>query len=100
MAGRIVGELDQAADVAVGIDHHIPGQVCDLSGPQACLRRQQDHDRVAQRVPGATGEGEQIADVRYGQYFSALCGHYAVRCLDMLKYTTATQFEQTRTTIT
>jgi len=51
-------------------------------------------------VPGATGEDEQIADVRNGQYFSSSSGHYAARSLDMQKYTTATQLEQTRTTIT
>src|SRR5262249_25725450 len=27
--GRMVGELDQAADLAAGIDQHIPSQVCD-----------------------------------------------------------------------
>jgi hypothetical protein len=50
-------------------------------------------------VPGATGEGKQVANVRNGQYFSSFSGHYVARSLDMQKYTTATQLEQQNTAI-
>jgi hypothetical protein len=37
-------------------------------------------------VAGATGEGEQIADVRDGQYFSSFPGHYLARSLEIQIY--------------
>jgi hypothetical protein len=37
--GRVIGQLEQAADLAVAIDHHVPSQVADLSGPQPGLGR-------------------------------------------------------------
>jgi hypothetical protein len=55
--------LARAADLAVGVDHHVPGQVGDLSGAQPCLGREQDHHRVAPRVPGAAGEHEEVIEV-------------------------------------
>ena len=61
--GSFIGQFDQAADLAVGVEHHGPRQVCDLSSPQPCLSRQQDHYRVAQRVPGAAGVDEQVLNV-------------------------------------
>ena len=58
-----IGEFDQAADLAVGVEHHVPGQVRDLASPQPGLGRQQDQDLVAERVPGTAGEHEEVADV-------------------------------------
>ena len=52
-----------AADLAVGIDDHVPGEVGDLPGPQACFGREQHDDGVAQRVPGAAGEHEEVIEV-------------------------------------
>jgi hypothetical protein len=52
---------DQPADLAVGIDHHVPGQVSNFPGPQPCLGRQQHNDRVAQGMAGAAGEHEKVA---------------------------------------
>ena len=58
--GCAVRKLDQAADLAVGVDHHVPGQVGDLSGPQPGLGREQDHHGVTERVAGAAGKDEQV----------------------------------------
>ncbi len=62
--GSRVAQFDEAADRAIAIDHHVPSQVGDLPGPQPCFGRQQDHDRIAQRVPGAAGEDKQVANIR------------------------------------
>ena len=71
----------------------------DTDAQRKLLRRQQHDDRVAQRVPGATGKGKQVANVRNGKYLCSFSGHYATRSLDMLKYTTAAQFKQQNTAI-
>jgi hypothetical protein len=61
--------------LTVGIDHHVPSQVCDLSGAQACLGGEQDHDRVLQRVSRAAGEDNQVTNIVGGKYFRLLAGH-------------------------
>ena len=51
--GCVIAQLDHRTDVGGRIDHHVPGQVGDLTGPQASLGRQQDDQIVAERVPVA-----------------------------------------------
>jgi integrase len=66
------------------------------SGAQACLGRQQDHDGVAERVPRATGEGKQIANIEAGKYLRSFSGHSLRKFVDGQQYTTVTQIEQQR----
>ena len=61
--GRAVSQFQRRADATFGIEHHIPGQVCDLSGSKTCLHGEQDDDTVAGWVTGRFGEQEQIVDM-------------------------------------
>jgi hypothetical protein len=60
---RVIPKLDDIADLAARIDHHIPRQVCDLAGAQSGFRRQQDNHSVTDRVAGAIGEGQEIGHI-------------------------------------
>ena len=51
--GRGIAQLDHRPDVAGWIDHHVPGQVGDLTGPQASLGGQQDDHTVTEGMSGA-----------------------------------------------
>jgi hypothetical protein len=35
---RVITKLDDIADLAARIDHHVPRQVCDLAGTHSGLR--------------------------------------------------------------
>jgi hypothetical protein len=57
----------------------------DTDAQRKLLRRQQHDDRVAQRVPGATGKGKQVANVRNGKYLCSSSRHYPTRSLNNQK---------------
>ena len=46
-------ELDHGTNVASWIEHHVPGQVGDLTGAQASLGGQQDDHTVTEGMSGA-----------------------------------------------
>ncbi len=48
--GGAVLQVQRVADLAFGVGDHGPGEGRDFPGAQACLDRQQEHGRVAQRV--------------------------------------------------
>ena len=73
--GREIAQLDHRPDVAGRIEHHVPGQVGDLTGPQASLGGQQHDDAVAERVPGAAGKHEEVVDVTNRKYFCLFASH-------------------------
>jgi hypothetical protein len=60
---RVIPKLDDIADLAAGVDHHVPRQVCDLACPQPGFRRQHDNHSVTDRVAGAIGEGKEICHI-------------------------------------
>ena len=62
--GRAVAQLDDAADLAGWTDHHVPGQVRNLTGPQPGLGRQQHDHAVAQGIADATGVHQEISNIR------------------------------------
>ena len=53
-----VRQFDQPANLTAGGRDHGPGQIGNLTGAEAGLRRQQDNEPVSQWVPGATGKHE------------------------------------------
>ena len=73
--GGDVAQLDHRTDVAGRIEDHVPGQVGDLTGPQASLGGQQHDHAVTEVVPGATGKDEEVVDVTDGEYFGLLAWH-------------------------
>ena len=73
--GRDIAQLDHRTDVAGWIDHHVPGQVGDLNGPQASLGGQQDDHTVTEGMPGAAGKNKEVVDVAKRKYFCLLASH-------------------------
>ena len=73
--GRDVAQLDHRTDVAGRIEDHVPGQVGDLTSPQASLGGQQDDHTVAERVPGAAGKNQEVVDVANREYFCLFASH-------------------------
>ena len=61
--GRGITQLDHRTDFACWIEHHVPGQLRDLTGPQARLGGEQDDHPIAKGMPGAAGENQEVADV-------------------------------------
>ncbi len=58
-----VSQLQRCADGTFRIEHHIPGEVRDLSRAKTCLHGKQDDDTVAKWVAVRFGEKEQIVDM-------------------------------------
>ena len=54
--GRMIAQLDHRTDTARRIEHHVPGQLRDLTGAQARLGGEQDDQPIAEGVPGAAGK--------------------------------------------
>jgi hypothetical protein len=50
LSGGAVVQLDAIGDPSVGVEHHGPGQLGDLTGAQTGFNRQQDHHAVTPRV--------------------------------------------------
>ena len=73
----MVAQLDHRTDVAGRIDHHVPGQVGDLTGPQASLGGQQDDHTVTEGMSGATGKNKEVVDVAKRKYFCLFAWHVA-----------------------
>ena len=61
--GYTVVQFEDAADLAAGIENHVPRQVRNLARAQARLGRQQHDHAIAQRIAGATGKQEEIVDI-------------------------------------
>ena len=61
--GCVVVKLDRRADLAGRPYGHVPGQVGNLSGPQASFHRKQNNDVIAIRLAGIAGEEQQVFDV-------------------------------------
>jgi len=72
---RAITQLDDIADLASRVDHHVPRQACDLASAQAGFRRQQDNYSIADRMAGASGKNQEIVDLGDGQYFRLLAWH-------------------------
>ena len=70
--GGDVAQLDHRTDAAGRIEDHVPGQVGDLTGPQASLGGQQHDHAVTEGVPGAAGKNQEVVDVTTGEYFCLL----------------------------
>jgi hypothetical protein len=60
LLGRDITQCNGVADLTTCVEHHVPGQACDLAGAQAGFCRQQNHHAVAEWMTAAIGEGEQI----------------------------------------
>ena len=73
--GRNVAQLDHRTNVAGWIEHHVPGQVGDLTGAQASLGGQQDDHTVTKGMSGAAGKNKEVVDVAKGEYFCLLARH-------------------------
>ena len=71
----MIAQLDHRTDVAGRIEHHVPGQLGDLTGPQASLGGKQHDHSVTERVPGAAGKNQEVVDVANGKYFCLLAWH-------------------------
>jgi len=48
--GCVVAKLDRCADLTSRPYNHVPGQVSNLSGPQASFHRKQNDDAIAIRL--------------------------------------------------
>ena len=71
----MIAQLDHRTDVAGRIEDHVPGQLGDLTGPQASLGGQQDDHPVAEGMPGAAGKNKEVVDVVNREYFCLLACH-------------------------
>jgi len=73
--GGVIPQLYGVADLAAGIQHHVPRQTCDLAGAHARFRRQQDYHAIADRVPATIGEGKEIHQIGRCENFSLFAEH-------------------------
>ena len=71
----MIAQLDHRTNVAGWIEDHVPGQVGDLTGPQAGLGGQQDDHAVAEGMPGAAGKNQEVVDVANREYFCLFASH-------------------------
>ena len=71
--GRDIAQLDHRTDVAGRIEDHVPGQVGDLTGPQASLGGQQHDHTVAEGMSGAAGKNQEVVDVANERVFLPVC---------------------------
>ena len=76
--GRGIAQLDHRTDVAGWIEHHVPGQLGDLTGPQARLGGEQDDHPIAEGMPGAAGKNQEVVDVAKRRVFLPACQPYRV----------------------
>jgi len=67
--GGNIAQLDHRTDVTGWTDHHVPGQVGDLSGAQASLGGQQDDHAVTEGMTGAARKNQEVVDVAKREYF-------------------------------
>src|ERR1019366_2390657 len=56
LLGGTVAQLNDAADLALGIEHHVPRQRGNLASAHAGFRRQQHDHTVAERISGPAGK--------------------------------------------
>jgi len=73
--GRVIAQLDHRTNVACRIDHHVPGQIGDLTGTQARLDGQQDDHTVTEGMSGAACKNQEVADVANREYFCLFASH-------------------------
>jgi hypothetical protein len=73
--GGDIPQLNHRTDVAGWIEHHVPGQLGDLTGTEASLGGQQDDHTVTEGMPGATGKNQEVVDVAKGKYFCLPAWH-------------------------
>src|ERR1022692_3877673 len=73
--GHGIAQLDHRTDVAGWIEDHVPGQLGDLTGPQASLGGEQDDHTVTEGMPGAGGKNQEVFHVVKRKYFCLLTGH-------------------------
>src|SRR5580704_3372715 len=73
--GRGIAQLDHHTDVAGWIEHHVPGQLGNLTGSQASLGGKQHDYTVTVRAPGAGSKNQEVVEVANGKYFCLLAWH-------------------------
>jgi ABC-type uncharacterized transport system substrate-binding protein len=83
----VVTQLDQAADLAGSIDDHVPGEVCNLTGPQPCLGREQ-HDHSVAQLPALAADlvRRQITVITAEGVASALVAKAATTTVPIVFY--------------
>ena len=60
LLGRIIAKFDDRSDLAPWVQHHVPGEIGDLAGAQACFDRQENDDDVSLRVSAVGGVDEEV----------------------------------------
>src|SRR5262249_6948596 len=70
-----VPQLDRAADLTRGRQHHLPSQPGDLAGPQPGFERQQHDGAISEWIPISASQSQQPADVAFVDDFCLLAGH-------------------------
>ena len=83
--GRDIAQLDHRTNVASWIKDHVPGQVGNLTGPQASFGGEQDDRAVTEGMPGAAGKNKEVVDVAK-RVFLPVCQPYRAAKLDLDLY--------------
>src|ERR1022692_1065584 len=73
--GDGIAQLDHRTDIAGWIEDHVPGQLGDLTGPQASLGGEQDDHAVPEGMSGAGSKNKEVFHVVKRKYFCLLAGH-------------------------
>jgi hypothetical protein len=75
----VISQLNGATYLAIRIEDHVPGQFCNLAGPQPGLCGQQHDDLVSDGMPGTFGVDKEIFYIVFGYRFRLLAEHISHR---------------------
>ncbi len=78
-AQYLIPQLEHRANLATGVQHHVPCQFGDLAGTKASLDRQQYDETVAKGEAGMIGEKEKIVDMVSRKYLGLLTRHIVIK---------------------
>jgi hypothetical protein len=81
LLGDAVVELDGLADLAGRIEHHVPGQIGNLAGPQPGFGRQQHDQLVTDGVAGSGGKEKEVGYLLIMKYLGP-CLMYTMQFIE------------------
>ena len=76
--GCVIVQFDGCADLSGRPQHHVPGQLGDLGGPEPSFHRQQNDRAITGGVTGVAGEEQQVFDVLVQQDLCLFARHLSI----------------------
>jgi hypothetical protein len=65
-------------DLAIRVDHHVPGQISYFGSAQTRFHREQNDDAIAEWCAGSFGEEQEAFDLSIRKYLCLFARHVAL----------------------